>query len=58
MKTVTVEIRNVYGNETIYPICEQAKLLAKLAGTKTITKDAVRVIKDLGYSITVKNREL
>jgi hypothetical protein len=26
--TIQIEIRSVYGNETIYPVCEKAKALA------------------------------
>ena len=45
MKEIIVEIKSVYGNEVIYPVCEHAKLFAELAGTKTLTKQAVNVIK-------------
>ena len=51
---ITVEVKNVYGNETIYPVCETSKLLAKLAGTKTITHEAIQTIKALGYKIELK----
>jgi hypothetical protein len=29
-----VEIRNVYGVEQVYPVCNKAKLFASIAGTK------------------------
>jgi len=58
MQTITVEIKNVFGNETIYPIDEKAKTFARLAGTKTLTRDAIKNIKDLGYTINVKTPEL
>jgi hypothetical protein len=51
---ITVSIANQYGNEVIRPICEQAKLLADLAGTKTLTRAAIATIKRLGYQIEVK----
>jgi hypothetical protein len=50
---IVVEIKNVYGNQSVYPVCDTAKLLAHLAGTKTFTKHALDTIKKLGYSITV-----
>ena len=31
-----------------------ARLFAELAGTKTLTKQAVNVIKNLGYTVTVE----
>lgn len=49
--TVVVDIRNVYGNEAIYPVCDNAKLFAELAGTKTLTRQAVETIKKLGYDV-------
>lgn len=51
---ITVEIKQVYGNETIYPVCETAKLLTKLTGNKTLTRAALETIKQLGYSIAVQ----
>lgn len=55
---ITIEIRDVYGIRTIYPHCQTAKLLAKLAGTRTITRHALETIKQLGYSIEVKQPEM
>ena len=53
--TLTVEIKSVYGTETIYPVCGTAKTFASIAGTKTLTRHALGQIKALGYSITVKS---
>ncbi len=51
--TITVTVRDIYGIQTIYPACETAKLLARLAGTKTLTRQALETIKKLGYTVTV-----
>jgi len=56
--TITVEIKNVYGNETIYPVCDTAKKLAKLTGNKTLTLAAIQTIKELGYTIAIKAQTL
>jgi hypothetical protein len=48
---VFVEIKNVYGVQTVYPVCDQAKFFAALAGTKTLTAQAVKLIRQAGYSI-------
>lgn len=50
---IKVEIRNVYGNDLIYPVCETAKDLASLAGDKTLTTFSIQLIKKLGYKICV-----
>jgi len=52
MNTITVKIKNVFGHERIYPVCPQAKLFARLAGHKTLTRHAISIIKDMGYSVT------
>lgn len=51
---VIIEIRHVYGVATAYPACPTAALLARLAGTKTLTADAIATIRALGYQVTVK----
>ena len=55
---ILVEIKNVYGAEKIYPLCANGETFAKLAGTKTLTRDALQLIKSLGYSIEVKQPEV
>ena len=49
--TIIVKIRNIYGEDKIYPVCENAKLFAQIAGTKTLTDHALSRIKSLGYKI-------
>ena len=51
---ITVEIRNVYGCNTVYPVCPTAKLFASLTGKKTLTHYAIADIKALGYTIKVQ----
>ena len=48
---IRVEVRNVYGTVKYYPICEKAQLFADIAGTKTLTLQAIKKIEALGYSI-------
>lgn len=51
---IWVTIKNVYGNERIYPACEKAELFARLTESKTLTDRAIGRIKDLGYTVEVK----
>lgn len=55
---IYVTIKNVYGNETIYPDCPKSRLLAKLSQRKTFTSDSIRVIKELGYVLIVRQAEV
>ena len=48
---IQVEVKNVYGNQVVYPICSAAIWFARIAGTKTLTLDTLNCIKALGYAI-------
>lgn len=52
-KQIKIQIRTVYGNETVYPACPAAVLFARIAGTKTLTAGTLQLIRSLGYEITV-----
>lgn len=51
--SIQVILKTVYGNETIYPVCEKAHAFARLAGQKTLTMREVNIIKGLGYEVQV-----
>jgi hypothetical protein len=55
--TITIRIDKNYGLETAYPACAQSRLLADLAGTKTLTRRALDTIAALGYQITIAHGE-
>jgi len=50
---IRVQIRNVYGIETVYPACPLAVKFTHLTGTKTLTADKLRVIQQMGVEIEV-----
>lgn len=52
-QTIEVKIRNVYGTEKIYPVCDKARAFAAIAGQLTLTYNTINGIKALGYTITV-----
>lgn len=51
VKSITIEIKSIYGVFRAYPVCYDAELFASIAGTKTLTRDTLRLIKKLGYTI-------
>lgn len=51
MKQITLTIKNVYGNELAYPVCDDAKLFALLINKKTFTDSDIVLIQQLGYTI-------
>jgi len=51
---IQIKVKNHYGNTIYYPACDKSSLLARLAGTKTLTPESIRTIKELGYNVQVK----
>ena len=58
MKTITVKIKNVCGEEKVYPVSDEAILFACIAGTTALTNSTINMIKQLGYSIWVEQQTL
>jgi hypothetical protein len=48
---LVVAVRNVYGNEMVYPINDTAKLFAKIAGTKTLKPETIYTAQLLGFDV-------
>lgn len=51
---ITVRIKDVYGVRQVYPVSEEAQVLASIAGTKTLQPNVIAAIKKLGYTIQVE----
>ena len=49
-----VEIKNIYGVERIYAVCNNSKLITKLKQSKTLNKDDISILRELGYKIEIK----
>ena len=56
--SLIVEKKNVYGVERVYPICNKAKLFARISGNKTLLEEDRKLIKQLGYTFTTKQEEI
>jgi len=55
---ITVRIKNVYGEDKYYPVCEMAKLFARIAHQTTLTAANIKMIKEYGYAVDVEQQEL
>jgi hypothetical protein len=53
---ITVQVRSVYGVVKYYPICDRAKLFAGIAGTVTLTPQALEKIRSLGETIKLRQQ--
>jgi len=52
---LTVKIKNVYGVERVYPVCDKAQLFARISGKKTLLPVDIELIKKLGYNLTTES---
>ena len=48
-----INIKQVYGVERIYPVNDQAIILAQLTRKKTLDRADINLIKKLGYNVEV-----
>ena len=55
---ITVKVRNNYGKKIVYPVCQHAIAFARIAGTASLTMDAIDRIKELGYEVQVEQETL
>jgi len=55
---ITVSVRNVYGNELVYPADDTAALFANLIGAKTFNARQIGQIRALGYAVHVAAGQL
>lgn len=53
-----IEPKDVYGKTLYYPACSTSQAFCKLLKSKTLSKEQMRTIKDLGYTIQVKHTML
>ena len=52
---IIIEVKNNYGNEVFYPVNDQAKRLATIAGTKTLSPATLSNAKVMGFEINIKS---
>lgn len=50
-QTISVKTKNVYGNDLIYPVCDNARAFASLIGKKTFSKTELTIIILLGFDV-------
>jgi hypothetical protein len=55
---ITVRVTSIYGQKTVYPVCETARIFAGIAGTKTLKSTTINAIKALGYKVLVQQEEI
>lgn len=56
-QVITVKVKDVYGMRRIYPVCDKALAVARIAGTKTLSLEVIEAVKALGFGVVVLNVE-
>ena len=56
MNTITVRIRQVYGRDMIYPVCDKAAIFAELVGQKSLAPNQLAQIRKLGFTIETEQQ--
>ena len=54
---IQVTIKNVYGNQLVYPKCKTSKAFSDIAKTKTLSIEVLKTIAEIGYQIEVINEK-
>ena len=49
--TLRVRLADQYGRPAIHPVNQQARWLAEIAGTKTLTPHAVKLARQMGFTV-------
>lgn len=57
-KTITVKVRNVYGNALIYPVCIKAQIFADIGNRETLSPAILNKVVELGYTVKIAQAEL
>lgn len=52
MKIILLK-KSVYGRDVFYPVCDKAKIIASMFGTKTIPDRVIDKIRQLGFDIEI-----
>lgn len=53
-RSILVRVVSNYGSQAAYPVDRNGELFARLAGTRTLTRATLEVIKQLGYEVKVQ----
>ena len=57
-KTLIVKKKNVWGNELIYPVCQDSIIFSYIAGTKTQTEQLKRIADALEEILRIIKKDM
>lgn len=51
---LTVKIKQVYGQDLIYPACNVSQAICRVAGRKTLSHNDIELLKGVGFTFKVE----
>jgi len=54
---ITIEVKNEYGNERIYPVCKNAKWFAKLSKQVTLSRELCKDLQSKGIELIITKQK-
>jgi len=48
---IKISLKNVYGNWFFYPECKVSRTISDIAKTKTLSKEVLKSLTDIGYQV-------
>ena len=55
---IIVKLKNVYGNELVYPANDRAEMFLNLTGKKTFSRTELEILKKVGYVVKFEAQTL
>jgi hypothetical protein len=55
---LTLEVRNQFGRQDIYPVCELSKILVELTGRGTFNRAEIDILKRAGFDVVLTGPKL
>ena len=55
---IIVKLKNVYGNELVYPANDRAEMFLNLTGKKTFSRAELEILKKVGYVVKFEAQKL
>ena len=49
---IVIREQSQYGSVVFYPVCQEAEMIARIAGTKTLTPHTLALISEAGHTVT------
>lgn len=57
-REIKIKIKNVYGNDLMYPDCELSEFASSLVRKKTFDQSDIKNLKNMGFTVKLNGVEI